>query len=207
MGILAREIAKTAIDTTITKQAINAIRAMDVADRGGALCTLLDSANLDVLSPVFVTLMRVVRAVYDDLEAHSKAMVDDSLVRIYDDEQHILSVELNLAYYLQALARRVTDRKVEICVEVYDRRPSPILRRIIVGAMCNWRCHYWLSDIRRHYASLHEWEKRSVILASYFLTDEGKRWRSHIKETWSPMELLIRDWFSDRWQKRQDFPV
>lgn len=207
VGILAREIAKTAIDTTVTKQAINAIRALTPAAQAGALCTLLDKANLDVLSPVFVTLMRAVRGVYDGLPDGSKGTVDDALIRIFDEHEHILSVELNLAYYLQAISKRHSDRKVEILVDVYDKRPSPILRRLVIAAMSNWGCDYWLSDVKRHYSSLHEWEKRAVILASYFLTDEGKHWRDHTKGSWNPMETLIRDWFCDRFQTRKDFPT
>jgi hypothetical protein len=207
VGILAREIAKTAIDATLTKQAINAIRALDVAGQVGALLTLLDKANLDVLSPVFVTLMRAVRGVYEALPPEAQSNVDEALIRIYDDHQQILSVELNLAYYLQALSRRHSEQKVEIFVEIYERLPSPILRRIIIGAMANWRCDYWLSDIKRRYASLHEWEKRAVIVASYFLTDEGKHWRDHVKKTWNPFEILVRDWACERFQKHSDYPI
>ena len=85
VGILAREIAKTAIDSTVTKQAINAIRALDVAGQVGALLTLLDKANLDLLSPVFVTLMRAVRGVYETLPDDAQTTIDRSLVRIFEE--------------------------------------------------------------------------------------------------------------------------
>jgi hypothetical protein len=207
VGILAREIGKTAIDTTVTKQAIQAIRVLDAPAQAGALRTLLDKENLDVLSPVFVTLMRAVRSLYDDLPDESKGTIDEALIRIFDEQQHILSVELNLAYYLQAISRRHSDRKVEILVDVYDNRPSPILRRIIIGAMSNWGCDYWLSDVKRKHASLHEWVKPAMILASYYLTDEGKHWRDDVKKSWNPMEILTREWFCHRFQTRKDFPT
>lgn len=207
LGILSREIAKTAIDTTVTKQAINAIRALNADAQEGALRTLLDKSNLDVLSPVFVTLMRAVRGVYDHLPDQSQDIIDESLIRIYEEHEHILSVELNLAYFLQALSKRHSARKVEIFVEVYGRHTSPILRRIIIAAMSNWQLDYWLSEIKRQYGSLHSWEKTSVILASYFLNDEGSHWRTHTKGSWNPMEKLTRDWFSQRWNTRKDFPV
>ena len=91
-------------------------------------------------------------------------------------------------------------------VEVYDRRPSPILRRIIISAMGNWGCHYWLSDLKNRYGSLDEWEKRAVIVASYFLTDEGKHWRDHTKRTWNKTETMIRDWFCNRFQTQKNVP-
>ena len=207
LKILAREITKTTIDTTLTKQAINAIRALDPEQQEGALKTLLDRNNLDTLSPVFVTLMRAVRGVYDALPDKSKDAIDDALVRIVEEQEHILSVEVNLAYYLQALSRRHSSRKEEILVEIYDRRPSPILRRIIIATMANWRCHFWLSDLRTKYSALDEWEKSAAILASYFLTDEGRHWRDRTKKSWSDTQTLVRDWFSVRFQEQKNIPT
>ncbi|MCH7839813.1 MAG: hypothetical protein IID38_06225 [Planctomycetes bacterium] len=207
VGILAREIAKTAIDTTVMKQAINAIRAIDVEARTAALLSLLDKSNLDVLSPVFVTLMRTVRSVYDDLADEDKDTIDAALVGIFDHGKYILSVELNLAYYLQAIARRHSERKIEILIKVYETRPSPILRRIIIATMAHWECDYWLSDIKHQYSSLDEWEKRAFILASYCLTDEGKHWRKYTKKSWTPMESLASDWMSERWQTQGNYPT
>ena len=207
LNILAREITKTTIDTTLTKQAINAIRALDSAEQEDALRTLLDRDNLDVLSPVFVTLMRAVRGVYDALPDKSKDTIDDALVRIVEEQEHILSVEVNLAYYLQALSRRHSSQKEEILVEIYDMRPSPILRRIIIAAMANWGCHYWLSDLQKKYSALDEWEKSAAILASYFLTDEGRHWRGHTKKSWSETQTLVRDWFSTRFPTQKNIPT
>ena len=207
IGILAREIAKTTIDTTVTKQAINVIRALDRSEREGALKTLLEKENLDTLSPVFVTLMRAVRGTYDDLGDESKAAIDSALIRIFEEQQHILSVEVNLAYYLQALSRRHSPRKEEILVDAYDKHTSPILRRIIISTMANWSCHYWLSDLKAKYGALDEWEKRVMILGSYFLTDEGRHWRQRTKKSWNPVQTLIRDWFKKRFETQQYIPT
>src|SRR5439155_6473778 len=100
------EVAKAAIDPTVTKQAINAIRALDQFGRDGAIRTLLETNNLDVLLPVFATVMRAVRGVYEDLETSTKDFVDESLISIYDTRSHLLSVELNLSYFIQAISSR-----------------------------------------------------------------------------------------------------
>ena len=151
--------------------------------------------------------MRAVRGVYDALPDESKDAIDDALVRIVEEQEHILSVEVNLAYYLQALSRRHSSRKEEILVEIYDRRPSPILRRIIIATMANWGCHFWLSDLRTKYSALDEWEKSAAILASYFLTDEGRHWRDRTKKSWSDTQTLVRDWFSVRFQEQKNIPT
>ena len=204
LNILAREIKKTAIDTSVAKQAINAIRALGVDEQVGSLRMLLDTDNLDVLSPVFVTLMRAVRGVYDKLGDKQQTAIDSALTRMYEEQEHILRVEVNLAYYLQALSRRHSQQKEEILIKVYRERPSPILRRIVIATLANWGCDFWLSDFKDKYGYLDEWEKRAAILASYFLTDEGRHWRMHTKSTWSPVQKLISDWFSDQYQTNKN---
>ena len=151
--------------------------------------------------------MRAVRGLYDTLPDDAKNAIDAALVRIFEEHEDILSVEINMVYFLQAMSRRHSHRKVEILVDVDEKRPSPIIRRIIVAAMANWQCDYWLSYLKRRYASLHEWDKRAMILGSYFLTDEGKHWRVHTKDSWNEMELLIRDWFCQRFQTQKNFPT
>jgi len=46
VGILGREVAKTAIDPTVSKQAINAIKVLDPALQGGAIRTILDPSSI-----------------------------------------------------------------------------------------------------------------------------------------------------------------
>ncbi len=207
LGILGREVAKTAIDPTVVRQAINAIRALEPAAKEGAIRTLLDHENLLVLLPVFAAVMRAVRGVYDELSDPGKTYVDNALVTLYDEKSHLLSVELNLSYYIQALAKRHSRRKEEILIEIFQRFTNPMLRRQVVLMMANWNCHYWLSDIKNRYGGYTTWEKRAIILSSYALGDEGKHWRDHTKGSWNPMESLVRDWFADRYQKNRAMPV
>lgn len=207
VGILGREVAKTAIDTTVAKQAIRAIRALDHPAREGAVRTILDDANLEVLSPVFVMVMLAVRGVYDELEDTGMDFVDDALLGIYENRPHLLSVELNLSYFIQALSAGNTGRKQEILIELFDKPSSHLIRRQIIQIMARWECHYWLSDIKQKYGGLSEWEKRAFILASYVLGDEGRHWRRNIRRTWTPMDLIVRDWISERFKNTGTVPV
>ena len=206
VGILGREVSKAAIDPTVTRHAVNAIRALSPDARGGAIRTLLDPSNLDVLTPVFITVMRAVRGLYEDLDDETKEYVDTSLIAIYDSRSHLLSVELNLSYFIQAISIRQSRRKEEILVELYDQPPGVLWRRQIILTMARWKCFYWLTDIKNKYAGLSQWESRAFILASYVLGDEGSHWRQHTKQTWSPMDVLVRDWISDRFQRTGSLP-
>ncbi|MEY2343072.1 RNA-directed DNA polymerase [Acidithiobacillus sp. IBUN Pt1247-S3] len=207
IGILGREVVKTSIDSTVTKQAIKAIQALKQHEQYEAIRTLLNENNLEVLSPVFVTVMRAVRGVYENLSDIGKKFVDSKLIGIYESDSHLLSVDLNMSFYLQALAQNQSARKEEILLEVYERKTNPLIKRLIIIAMSNWNCHYWLTDLKRKYAGLSEWEKRYFIGSSYVLGDEGKYWRSHMRDTWSPMDELTRCWFSERMQRERWLPL
>ena len=96
VGILGREVAKTAIDPTVSKQAINAVRALAPPLQGGAIRTILDPGNLSVLSPVFVTILRLVRSIYSSLLEQDQNFVDEVLIQLHEEGSPLLSVELNL---------------------------------------------------------------------------------------------------------------
>jgi hypothetical protein len=207
IGILAREINKTEVDQTVTKQAINSLRVLEPVQLDGAMKTLLEPTNLEVLSPVFVTLMRTLRALYPGLADPTKDFVDKSLIDAFTRRDSILEVEVNLAYFVQALSYRKSAIKEEILIEIYQESTSSLIRRQIILIMADWGCHYWISDLKGNFQSLPPWERRALIVSSYSLGDEGKHWRDFWKSNWNPFELICRDWFADRWQQNKDFPT
>lgn len=207
VGILGREVSKTAIDTSISKRAIRAIRALDSDAQWGAILTLLEPANLEVLSPVFPTVMQTLQAVYSSLDSTKASRADQFLVDLYHSNSYMLSTDIHIAFYIQLLARQQTQVKEEILIDIYSNRTSPMLRRLIILTMTKWKCYYWLTDTKRKYAGLSEWEKRYFIGASYALGDEGKHWRTHTKSTWSAMDEAARDWFSGKSAILHTIPV
>lgn len=198
IGILSREVSKATIDPALSKQAIQAIRALEPHSQDSAIRVLLDPNNLSILAPVFVSVMRIVRDLYSGFQSGLQEYIDNSLVSLYEEQSALLSVDVNLAYYIQALATRSSLRKEELFIEMYDQKPHPLLRRLIIMAMRQWNCHYWLSDIKNKYSAMTLFEKRAFITASYSLGDEGKHWREYTKATWGKPELLVRDWFSKK---------
>lgn len=207
IGILSREIAKTAIDSTVAKQAVTAIRALSNEAKPRAILTLLDSRNLSTLSPVFVSVMRLIRDLHSELDKVNRERVHEALLNVFDEQSDLISVELNLAYYIQALASTQSSRSEEVLIELFTKSSAPLIRRLIILVMSRWKCYYWLSDIKRKYSTLTEWEKRAVILGSYCLGDEGKHWREFAKKGWGEREKMIHQWYSERVQKNTDFPV
>lgn len=207
VGILGREVAKTAIDPTVSKQAIKAIKVLEPDTQGGAIRTVLDPKNLDVLSPVFVTILRLVRSIYKDLPSKDKNFVDQTLLRLYREESPLLSVDLNLSYFVQVLGQSHSQDKEQLLVKLFDEQRSVLVRRLILLVLANWKCRYWLRDLKSKYEELTSLEKRAFILASYSLGDEGKHWRSSTKKSWSPMDRVVRDWFADRFDSNPGMPI
>ena len=192
IGILGREVAKPAIDTAVSRQAIAAIRALNKKDQERALRTLLDQENLAVLLPVFVSVLRAVRDLYSELSTAAQDYIDDALIALYDSESFLLSLDLHLSYFVQALGQRRSARKEQVLSEIHAKSTSTLVRRLVILAMANWNCHYWISDvIKRTYSTASAWEKRSMIAASHILGDEGDHWRKHTKLSWPDEDKVI----------------
>ena len=163
LGILNKEVGKTTIDKAVTKQAINALRVLGVQQQKDALMVLLDSNNLLTLAPVFVNVMRAVRGIYDDLDDASKNCIDAKLVDVTINAKHLLKVELNQSYYIQAMSRRQSVQKEQILADIFNRASSHLLKRQIIRVMSEWNCYHWVSDKLRHFNSSTEWERRCVV--------------------------------------------
>jgi hypothetical protein len=207
IGILGREIAKTAIDSAVSKQAIQAVSALKPDQQAEAIKMLLDGDNLMTLAPVFITVMRIVRDIYPECEPSFQSQIDEILCDLYTKQSPLLSVEVNMAYYLQALAGNQTQRKEEILGRLFEESANPIIRRLVISTMAKWSCFYWLTDVKNKYGAMSIYERRAFIVASYSLGDEGRHWRAYTKSTWQSPELLIRDWYSHRNQTNKSVPL
>jgi hypothetical protein len=151
--------------------------------------------------------MRVVREIYAGLASDARARIDEALCNLWNERSPLLSVEVNLSYYIRALAGDQTQQKEEILIRIFEESANPMIRRLVILAMAKWSCHYWLSDAKTKYGAMSVFERRAFIIASYFLGDEGKHWRDHVKASWSEAEILIRDWFSSRFQTNKSVPL
>ncbi|WP_205511587.1 RNA-directed DNA polymerase [Longitalea arenae] len=200
IGILSREVNKTRIDQSVTKQAINAIKALTNDRQIQAVKILLDGTNLLTLSPVFTTIIRALRSIYEDLNEEGKSLIDKSLMDLFINESYLTKIEMNLNYIVQILSLKHAPEKETLFIKLFETETNHLLRRQIIMAMTNWNCHYWLVDIKNQFAILTPWERRAVIYSSYFLGDEGRHWRDHNKNLFRNEEELIRDWCSFRKQ-------
>lgn len=207
VGILGREVAKASIDQAVARHAIAAVAVLDPRQKNGAIRTLLDGENIQVLAPVFLSVMRLIREVYDDLENSSKDYVDQFLVGLYENSSHLLSIDVNLAFYVQALGKRDSAQKREVLIRIYDSSRSWLVRRQVFTSMLNIGALFWLREQKQNFRNLSDLERRSMIVASYWLGDEGSHWRQAVRRGFSKPEELIRDWFAARWATNRTVPL
>ena len=198
ISILSKEVNKTRIDQTVTKQAINSIKVLSPELQLQSIRILLDPENLLSLAPVFTTIMRAIRSVYKDLNDEGKEVVNSSLLQLFETDSHLIRIELNLNYIIQVLSLEYSDTKEKLFIKLFDQTNDHLLRRQIIIALANWDCHFWLSDIRKRFTTFTIWERRSFIYASYFLGDEGRHWRKNNKSAFDEAERIITDWAAER---------
>lgn len=206
-GILGRELEKTRIDPTVTKQAISAIRVLEPDAQKEIIGSLLQLENLHTLAPIFPRLMTVLRGLYVDLDEATQDLIDSGLSELIKSESHITQVDLNLAYAIQVMRRRCTQKTEALFVQIYKKRPSPLVRREIVIAWAGWQHNHSLTDLKKNFGALSKWERRAFIVGSYILTDEGKHWRDHNKKSFDPLEVVVRDWFAKRMAQNPNVPL
>ena len=206
-GILGRELEKTRIDPTITKQAISALRVIEPEQRKSILSSLLKPDNLHTLAPVFSRLMTVLRGLYLEFDTATQDLVDGALIGLVEKGSHIIKIDLNLAYLVQVLRRRCSQQTETLFVKLFRANTNPLVRREIVLAWIAWRHNHSLTDLKKHFKALSKWERRTFIVGSYILTDEGKFWRKHNDDSFDPGEVVVREWFADRFNKNPDAPL
>ena len=207
VGILSDEVAKTAIDQTLTRQALNALRALELPERERALSVLLAPQNIHAFSPVFPHLMRIVRSTYDGLGAAAKDSVDANLLALIDCRSHVLSVEINRLFLVQVLSRRHSDEKERALVALHSQRGSHLLRRMTIHALANWECGYFVKGQLPNFPAASPWERRALVVSSFRLGDQGKHWRKRTKNSFNEVEQLLSDWAGERKQDQRLVPV
>ncbi len=206
-GILGRELGKTRIDTTVTKQAVSAVRVLEPDAQKEIIGSLLQTDNLNTLAPVFPRLMTVLRGLYMDMDEETQDLIDSGLSVLIKNESHIIQVDLNLAYTIRVMRRRCTQQTEALFVQIFRKSASPLVRREIVIAWAGWQHNHSLTDLKKNFGALSKWERRAFIVGSYILADEGKHWRNHNKKSFDPLEIVVRDWFAQRKKDNPNVPL
>jgi len=205
VGMLAREIGKSRIHQALTKRLISAVRYLDPPVRDEAVRSLLDS--LSTLYPVFPNVMILVKAVLPDIGDSVRSYAFEKIRGLIASSSYIIKVPVNLCYAIRVLADDLSLQTDELLVMVYRETTSMIVRRDIILIMAKRDADYWISDVRRSFHTLTPWERRSLLIASYILGDEGSHWRKQVREQLSPFDNLCRMWAAEKNYQQWSIPI
>jgi len=206
LGLLKRELAKSRVHVALSKKIISAVRYLDGKARDDAVLSIVD--NSDILYPIFSSALIMMDKIYGELREETQDQVSKKIVDLIKADSHVFRVDVHLCFALRVLQHSHTEELQQLLKELFESRPSEIVRRDIILIMALWGDWYWLSDLRNRYRQLGASEKRALLVASYSLKDEGRHWRGNIKKELNPFEGFVLSWAGERVNKeKKGFPL
>lgn len=196
LSVLTQELSKSRVHTSLLKKLIGTLKYLEKSSLESAAEALL--SNLNILAPVFPNIMILFDSVFDDLSEGVQDKILETLRDMINEASYVMKIELNIAYALRVLAKRYNEDNEISVLKIYKNTQSELIKRDIIIIMAKWNASHWISDIKNRYSTLTNLEKRSFIMASYRLGDEGKHWRTHHKSSFSSLDILYRDWVSNK---------
>lgn len=205
VGMLGKEISKSRINQALTRRLINSVKYLSPEQRKAAIFSLFgqrdeSKTNLDVLYPVFPSVMLLCRAIINDLDDESRDLIFEDLRELLISESYITKVPINLMYAVRILAHDNSEEADFALIKVYKDQNNPIITSEIILAMAQHDSDYWISDKLKSFSSLSRWEKRSLLISSFILGDEGQHWRDKVKGELPEIDTLLIKWFSERFK-------
>lgn len=196
--MLAREMAKTRVHQALTRKLIYAIRYLSPSIRSDAVKSLVN--NFLLLYPVFPNVMILIKTLLPDLDEETKLYIYDKTRDLLRSGSHITQVPVNLAYAVRVLAEDRSEETEELLARIYRETDRIIIKRDIILIMAKRNADYWVSDVRKTFNTMNAWEKRSLIIGSFILEDEGIHWRNKIRKELSLVDELVLNWASDKFK-------
>ncbi|MDC8770125.1 RNA-directed DNA polymerase [Roseateles albus] len=192
VGMLGRELAKSRLDEGLTRRLLAAIRLLPNTAVNQAIQTLQNS--LDLLYPVFPSVMILCKGMIGDLSQDVKDQLFATLRELIKSGSYITQVPTNLAYALRVLAADPSEEMESLLSQMY-KQPLPMnIKRDIILMMGYRGADHWISDCRKKFSTVTDWEKRALLICSYILSDEGSHWRTKIKRELSQFDKLVLSW-------------
>lgn len=196
IGMLSRELRKTRVHGALTRQLLRAIRYLNDDVTSSTAKLLVNS--FDTLTPVFPQVMLLLYRVMDRLSESVRTYVHMKIQDLFLKDSYLIRIDVNRMYALRVLGKHWSQENESILAAAFENTTSALIRKDVVLIMAKWRIYPWLSDKIYSFQSYDDWVRRAFIVASYTLRDQGRHWRSHFKKSFSPFELIVRDWAAEK---------
>lgn len=197
LGMLKSELtSKSQIHKHLVSKLLKAINHLDPKVKAEAVLTLL--SNLELLAPVFPQVMQLLQRIFDSLDENTQNKTQQIIRELIIKQHYLVKIELNLHFAILVLGLQRSEENEYLLNKVFETNGAEFVRKDIIHIFTKWNSYHWVSDLRGSFSQLKTWEKRSFIIASYILGDEGKHWRDHFKKNFSSIDDLYKDWASHK---------
>jgi len=194
-GMLARELRKSRVDESLTRQLVKSIRYLTPELRDAAVRSII--GNFSVLYPIFPTVAIAFRQLLGDLSDDVKQEGFETIRKLISQRSHIFLVPANLSFAIHLLAHDRAEETDALLVQIYTE-PQMMIKRDVVLAMARRGGDYWLSERLKGFAQVSPWERRALIVASYVLGDEGRHWRDGIRRQLQLGDQQFLEWVGSK---------
>ena len=196
IGMLASEMQKTRVAEGLTKKLIKAIAHLDVAIIDQAVLSLLE--NLHVLYPILPTVMILLINIINDITGDTREKVFQTFRNLLETKSYLCKVPVNLSFAIRVLSYDNSDETDTLLINLFSEIPLMMIKRDIILILSQHNADYWISDQLKRFNVSTPWEKRSLLIASYILEDEGREWRKRVKAGLTPFDELAIKWAGDQ---------
>lgn len=200
VGMLGRQLVKSRVDEGLTRRLIASIKHLTIEVKNDAVLSLVQ--NFDLLYPIFPSVMQLCKGLLDVLDDRVKSELYKALRLLIQGNSYVTQVPTNLAFALRTLNSDSSEETEILLAGIFKKSDSMMLRRDIILMMAQRRADHWISNCRKSFPTLTQWERRALLISSYTLGDEGSHWRNSIKKSLNSFDDLVLKWTSESQAKQ-----
>jgi hypothetical protein len=196
VSLIKSEVKKSRIHHAFGKQLMNAVSFLDGESLNLAFNVI--GSNLEILYPIFPSVMQLANKTLLKCNQTAINQFIDILCNLVEGDSYMIQTDNNASYVIRVLSLVNSENTIQAIDQLSTKNPSILVKTNCLYAMTNLKNCFWLSDIKSQFSTLSKWERRAFIASSFYLGDEGKHWRDHTADQFTPHEKLIRKWISNK---------
>jgi hypothetical protein len=196
IGMLTSEMQKTRVAEGLTKKLIKAIAHLEGSVKDQAVLSLLD--NFHVLYPILSSVMILLISVINEISFETREKVFSTIRFLLDTKSYLFKVPVNLSFAIRILSYNNSEETDNLLIKLFSETSIMMVKRDIILILAQHNADYWISDHLKRFNAATAWEKRSLLIASYILEDEGSEWRKRIKTGLTSFDELVLIWASNQ---------
>ena len=196
MEIIRAELKKSRVDVTLSRRLVSLARYLDGPVLDEAFRTLIEAD--EILYPLYYNVLISTKEVFDRLTEETQVGILQHVIELIENSSRVMAVDLNLQYAVRLLSLRDQERSRTLLYNLYRSDHNEGVKRDVLLTLARWGDWHWLSDVKNRFRALSDVSKRSFIVASFGLSDEGDHWRKSVKREMSGFEELVRTWAQEK---------